>query len=376
MKIAINTQLLIPGKLDGIGWYTYETLSRITTRHPEHEFIFIFDRKPSSELKFPSNTRFVVLSPPSRHPLLWFIRFEFILPFLLRKLKPDVFLSPDGWMTLNSPVPCIQVIHDLNYVHFPEDIPFLTRNYYNILFRKYARKARRIATVSNYSKQDIIRVWGIPPDKIDVTHNGCNEGYKLVSQDEKLVIQKKYTQGSPYFLYVGALIPRKNIARMFEAFNHFKKQDTQNTRLLVVGQKKWWTPAISEAWEKLEYKEDVSFLGRLGVAELNQLYAASLALLFVPYFEGFGIPILEAFNSGAAVITSNVTSMPEVAGDAAMLVDPYSIDSITDAMISLSTNEELRNSLIEKGKERSRQFSWDITADALWKTIEKTVQTV
>ncbi len=374
MKIAINTQLLIPGKLDGIGWYTYETLSRITARHPEHEFILIFDRKPSSELKFPPNTRFVTLSPPSRHPFLWFIRFEIILPFLLRKLKPDVFLSPDGWMTLNSPAPCIQVIHDLNFVHFPEDIPFFTRKYYNILFRKYARKARRIATVSNYSKQDIIKYWGISPDKIDVTHNGCNEGYKIVSPEEKLVTRKKYARGKPYFLYVGALIPRKNIARMFEAFNRFKKQDTQNTRLLVVGQKKYWTPAISEAWEKLEYKEDVTFHGRLGVAELNQLYAASLALLFVPYFEGFGIPILEAFNSGAAVITSNVTSMPEVAGDAALLVDPCSVDSISEAMISLSTNEELRNILIEKGKERSMQFSWDKTADALWKTIENTVK--
>lgn len=374
MKIAINTQLLIPGKLDGIGWYTYETLSRITARNPEHEFILIFDRKPSGELKFPSNTRSVVLSPPSRHPLLWFIRFEIFLPFLLRKLKPDVFLSTDGWMTLNSPAPCIQVIHDLNFAHFPEDIPYLTRKYYNILFRRYAQKARRIATVSNYSKQDIIKVWGISSDKIDVTHNGCNEDYKIVGKDEKLITRKKYARGAPYFLYVGALIPRKNIARMFEAFNRFKEQDTQNIRLLVVGQKKWWTPAISEAWEKLKYKEDVNFLGRLGVTELNHLYAASLALLFVPYFEGFGIPILEAFKSGAPVITSNVTSMPEVAGDAAMLVDPYSVDSISDAMISLSTNEDLRNSLIELGKERSRQFSWDKTADALWRTIEKTVQ--
>jgi glycosyltransferase involved in cell wall biosynthesis len=374
MKIAINTHLLLPGKLDGIGWFTYETLSRITARNPQHEFILIFDRKPSPELKFPANTRFVVMHPPSRHPFLWFIRFEIILPFLLRKLKPDVFVTPDGWMTLNSPVPCVQVIHDLNFVHFPEDVPLLTRKYYNILFRKYAHKATRIATVSHYSKNDLVRSWGISAEKIDVTHNGCNEAYKPLAPDEKELTLEKYSGGLPYFLYVGALIPRKNIARMFDAFNQFKKQDTQNTRLLVVGQKKWWTPAISEAWERLEYKEDVSFLGRLGVAELNHLYAASVALLFVPYFEGFGIPILEAFNSGAAVITSNVTSMPEVAGDAAMLVDPSSIDSISEAMISLSTNENLRNSLIEKGKERSRQFSWDKTADALWKTIEKAVE--
>ncbi len=374
MKIAINTHLLIPGKLDGIGWFTFENVQRLTAGHPEHEFILIFDRKPPAELKFPKNTRIVILPPPARHPLLWFVRFEIFLPFLLRKIKPDVFVTPDGWMTLNSPVPCVQVIHDLNFVHFPEDIPFLTRKYYNILFRKYAHKATRIATVSHYSKNDLVKTWGIPPAKIDVTHNGCNEDYKLTSPGEKESTLKKYSGGFPYFLYVGALIPRKNISRMFEAFNDFKKQDTENTKLLIVGEKKWWTPKINESWEKLQYKNDVIFLGRLGVEELNQLYAASLALLFVPYFEGFGIPILEAFNSGAAVITSNVTSMPEVAGDAALLADPFSVDSITRAMLTMSTNTEKRAELLKKAEDRKKLFSWDQTAENLWKCIEKAIK--
>lgn len=374
MKIAINTHLLIPGKLDGIGWFTFENVQRLTAGHPEHEFILIFDRKPPAELKFPKNTRIVILPPPARHPLLWFVRFEILLPFLLRKIKPDVFVTPDGWMTLNSPVPCVQVIHDLNFVHFPEDIPFLTRKYYNILFRKYAHKTTRIATVSHYSKNDLVKTWQIPPEKIDVTHNGCNEAYKPTGPEEKASTREKYSGGFPYFLYVGALIPRKNIARMFEAFNEFKKQDTENTRLLIVGQKKWWTPKINESWEKLQYKDDVVFLGRLGVEELNQLYAASLALLFVPYFEGFGIPILEAFNSGATVITSNVTSMPEVAGDAALLADPFSVDSITRAMITMSTNTEKRAELLKKAEDRKKLFSWDHTAENLWKCIEKAIK--
>ena len=374
MKIAINTHLLIPGKLDGIGWFTFENVQRLTAGHPEHEFILIFDRKPPAELKFPKNTRIVILPPPARHPLLWFVRFEILLPFLLRKIKPDVFVTPDGWMTLNSPVPCVQVIHDLNFVHFPEDIPFLTSKYYNILFRKYAHKATRIATVSHYSKNDLVKTWQIPPEKIDVTHNGCNEAYKPTGPEEKASTREKYSGGFPYFLYVGALIPRKNIARMFEAFNEFKKQDTENTRLLIVGQKKWWTPKINESWEKLQYKDDVVFLGRLGVEELNQLYAASLALLFVPYFEGFGIPILEAFNSGATVITSNVTSMPEVAGDAALLADPFSVDSITRAMITMSTNTEKRAELLKKAEDRKKLFSWDHTAENLWKCIEKAIK--
>ncbi len=374
MKIAINTHLLIPGKLDGIGWFTFENIKRITANHPEHEFILIFDRKPTAELIFPPNTRTVILPPPARHPLLWLIRFEICLPLLLRKLKPDLFVTPDGWMTLNSPVPCVQVIHDLNFVHFSKDTPFLTRYYYNILFKKYAHKATRIATVSHYSKNDLIKTWGIPAEKIDVTHNGCNEAYKPINPEETDLIRKKYSNGFPYFLYVGALIPRKNLARMFEAFNEFKKQDKGKIKLIVVGPKKWWSPKINESWEKLQYKDDVIFLGRMGVAELNQLYAASLALLFVPYFEGFGIPILEAFNSGAAVITSNVTSMPEVAGDAALMVDPFSVESITKAMITISTHPEMRAELIKKAAERKKLFSWDYTADNLWMCIEKAIK--
>jgi glycosyltransferase involved in cell wall biosynthesis len=170
---------------------------------------------------------------------------------------------------------------------------------------------------------------------------------------------------------VGAIIPRKNIARLFEAFDVFKQQDSSNTKLLIVGNRKWWTSGLDKVYKGMKYRDDVIFLGRMNALELNSLYAASVALTFVPYFEGFGIPILEAFNSGTAVITSNTTSMPEVAGDAALLVDPFSVESIADAMIRLNNNKELRDELILKGKHRAENFSWDKTAKILWQSIEK-----
>lgn len=370
MNIVVNTQLMLYGKLDGIGWFTYETISRITKAHPEHRFFLIFDRKPAPELTFPENTRTIVMYPHSRHPFLWFLRFEIMMPFLLKKLKADVFVSPDGWMTLSTKIPCVQVLHDLNYAHNPGDIPFWTRNYYNILFPRYAKKATRIATVSEFSRQDIIRTYKVPEKKIIVTPNGCNIDYSPTTPEEQKETREKYTQGNPFFMYVGALIPRKNIARMLTAFDLFKQTDQQNTKLVVVGNRKWWTSNINEAWEKMQHKNDVLFPGRMQTPELRQLYSASKALVFVPYFEGFGIPILEAFRCDTAVITSNVTSMPEVAGDAALLTDPYSIENIADAMIQLSTNDELRNDLIERGRERRNLFSWDITAKKLWECIE------
>ncbi len=375
MNIAVNAQLLIWGKLDGIGWFTYETMQRIIKNNPGHRFYLIFDRKPHPSLKLGDNARFIVLRPSSRHPFLWFLRFEILLPFLLKKIKADVFLSPDGWMTLGTSIPCVHILHDLNFAHKPGDLPFWTRLYYNTLFPRYARKATRVGTVSQYSKEDIVKTYHVPPEKIDVMHNGCNVRYKPLTEEVIQSTRKKFSAGYPFFLYVGALIPRKNIARMFRAFDLFKKNDTKNVKLLIVGQKKWWTPEIDEAYANMKYQNEVVFLGRRDVDELNMLYTASLSLLFVPVFEGFGIPVLEAFHSGTAVITSRITSLPEVAGDAALFVDPYSVEDIADAMKKIASDDQsLRNMLIEKSKKRKLLFSWDKTAEQLWKTIEKATQ--
>jgi glycosyltransferase involved in cell wall biosynthesis len=375
MNILINTHLLLKGKLDGIGWFTFETIRRITRDHPEHNFYLIFDRKPPEEFRFSDNITCLTLYPPARHPLLWLIRFEIFLPFLIRKLKADVFVTPDGWMTLGTSVPCVQVIHDINFVHNPKDTPYLSEKYYNIMFPKYARRAKRIVTVSNFSKQDIADTFGVPEEKIDVAYNGCNTLYMPLEEEQNRITREQFTGGNPYFVYVGAIIPRKNIARLFMAFDLFKKRDTQNVKLLIIGNWSWWTPEIEKAFKEMEFREDVIFEGRKNALELNRLYSASIALAFVPYFEGFGIPILEAFNSGTAVITSNKTSMPEVAGDAAILVDPFSVDEIAGAMVKISQNHNLRNELISKGIERAKLFSWDNTASVLWNSIEKAVST-
>ncbi len=374
MNIVVNTQLLIKDKLDGIGWFTYETLKRITRNHPEHTFYFVFDRPNHEDFVFSKNVKPIVLYPHSRHPFLWFIRYELLLPFILRKYKADVFLSPDGWMTLNTKVPGIQVIHDLNFEHYPQDLPYWTQKYYKTFFPKYARKATRIATVSQYSKNDIIQKYGILPEKIDVTQNGCNNVFKPLADEQKIEVREKYSAGAPYFLYVGALIPRKNVARLFRAFDMFKKQDKNNTKLLLAGQKMWLSNNVDKDFQNLQCKDDIIFLGRKKVKELTKLYSSSIALTYVSYFEGFGIPVLEAFNAETAVITSNCTSMPEVAGDAALLIDPFSVESIADAMIKVSNDKTLRQKLINKGKERRKHFSWDLTAERLWSCVEKVLK--
>ena len=371
MRIAVNTRLLLKDKLEGIGWYTYETLIRIVKAHPEHEFYFLFDRPYHQEFIFASNVHPVLVNPPTRHPILWYAWFELRLPKILRKLHIDLFLSPDGFLSLRSNIPSIAVIHDINFEHHPKDLKKSHRLFYRHFFRKYAHKAKRIVTVSEYSKNDIANLYSVSKNKIDVSLNGVNPNFHPIGTSQQIEVKNQYSNGHDYFLFVGALHPRKNIKRMLQAFDIFKEETKSTNKLLIVGAKMWWNAELKSSFENLNHKADIIFTGRKSVAELQLLYASAQAFCFVPYFEGFGIPILEAMKCGCPVITSNCTAMPEVAGDSALLVDPYKVASIAAAFIKLETDSYLRAELSEKGLIHSQNFSWNTTANTLWDSIKK-----
>lgn len=369
MKIAVNTRLLIDNKLDGIGWFTFETLKRITRNHPEHDFYFLFDRNYSEKFIFSDNVTPVIINPPARHPVLWFLWFEFSVKRILKKIKADVFLSPDGYLCLSSNVKQIPVIHDINFVHRPKDLPFFTEKYYNFFFPKFAKKAEKIVTVSEYSKQDIVKQYDIEKGKIKVVYNGCNELYKPIDEGLKFQIKQKYTEGKSYFIFIGTLHPRKNITGLFKAFEKFKIESKSDFKLLIVGEKLFMTGDIEKIYFKSQYKNDIVFTGRLKPEDLHHVLASAFAMTFVPFFEGFGIPLIEAMNCDVPLISSDTTSLPEVAGNAALFVNPFDVNDIKNAMIKLTENKNLRHTLIEKGRIRKEQFSWDKTAMRLWDAL-------
>lgn len=370
MKIAVNTRLLLSGKLEGIGWFSYEVLKRLTQNLPEHEFIFIFDRPYSNEFIFSKNIKPVVIGPPSRHPLLWYWWFNYSVPKVLKNEKADLFFSPDGFLSLNTSVPQIPVIHDLNFEHYPKDLPFSHRTYYRTYFKKYAHIAKRIGTVSEYSKKDICSLYQINEDKCGVVYNGVNELFKPIDNVLAEKTRQKYTNGKNYFFFIGALHPRKNISRLIEAFAVFKEKTNSDFKLVLAGNKKWWTGEMENTYQNCVYKADIVFPGRVPQDDLFHLMASAYALSYVPYFEGFGIPIIEAMKSETAVITSNITSMPEIAGNAALLTDPLNVLSIAEAMSTLFTNPQLRNKLIENGKIQADKFSWDATSQKVWNLLQ------
>ena len=373
MRIAVNTRLLLKDKLEGIGWVEYETLRRMVKAHPEVEFYFLFDKTPDKSFLFGDNVVSLTLFPPARRSLLFVWYFDWSVTRALRRIKPDLFFSPDGYLSLRTRIPSVVQFHDLSYEHFPNDIPRKYLWHYKRFFPKFARKAQRIVTVSEFSKQDIVKCYGIDSEKIDVAYNGVNEKFVPISDAEKEEVRARYTNGNPYFMFVGSLHPRKNLARLFTAFDLFKSQTPSNVKLLIVGEKRWWSEPIEKAYGAMQFKDDVVFAGRLSADDLHLATAAALASVYVSYFEGFGIPILEAFRCETPVITSNVTSMPEVAGDAALLVDPFSEASIAEGMTEM-LDENVRESLIEKGRQRAKDFSWDKAAEEIWNSLMKAIK--
>jgi glycosyltransferase involved in cell wall biosynthesis len=374
MKIVVNTRLLITDKLSGIGWFAYHTLKRIVINNPQHQFVFLFDRPYEARFIFGSNVIPEIIFPPTRHPFLSYIWFEYSIVHTVRKHKPDLFFSPDGYLSLKlKDIPAIPVIHDINFYHYPQDLPWIINKYYQYFFPKFAQQAKRILTVSEYSKNDISTSFNISPGKIDVAYNAANEIFEPIPEKEKISIKEELTNGCEYFVYVGVLVPRKNITRMLQAFDEFKKTSGSKAKLVIVGAKMFLTDEMEKAYQRATYKLDIIFTGRLSTEKLKLVLGAALALVYVSYFEGFGIPIVEAMHANVPVITSNVTAMPEIAGAAALLVDPFSIDSIKNAMLIIEKDKALREKLINKAIIRRQDFNWDKTADLIWESFEKAI---
>ncbi len=381
MRIAINTRLLLPHRLDGIGWFTAETMQRIVGTHPEHEFYLLFDREPDLDTIFtdnamPANVHPVVLHPQARHPLLWIIYFEWSVTKALRRNKIDLFLSTDGWMSLRTTVPTLNVIHDLNFEHATDYLRPMYQKYMTYFFPRFAHRATRIATVSEFSKRDLVETYGIAPDKVDVVYDGSHAGYQPHSLDVQIATRQQYADGAEYFIFIGTVSRRKNLTNILLAFDKIKDNSLQSVKLIIVGNRSWWQGELKEAYDTLRHQQDVVLLGHVDANQLSCLMSAAIALVYPSFFEGFGIPIVEAFNARTAVITANVTSMPEVAGDAALIVDPHSVDAIADAMTTIATDKTLRNQLIERGWQRRDLFNWERTASLLWDSLMRTYNNI
>lgn len=374
MKIAVNTRLVIKNKMDGIGLFTWQTFSLLAKQHPEIDFYFIFDRKPDEEFITAKNIHPIIIRPITRHIYVFPYWYQIALKNVLKKLKPDIFIATDGMFPLNSNIKTLAIIHDLNFEHHPELLPKNVLNYYKKYFPKFAQQANQIATVSEFSKNDIVQTYKIEASKISVVFNGASKKFKPISEVEKQIVKDKFTEGVNYFLFVGTIHPRKNVPMLLKAFNQYKLESGSSLKLLIAGKKMWSNAETTQLLNELEHKKDIVFTGRVNDKELAQLTAAAKAITYIPIFEGFGIPLLEGMQCGVPVITSNITSMPEVVGSAGILVNPFNQNEIAQAMQKITTNNNFHKELSSKSILQATKFSWEKTAQLVMESINKTIQ--
>ncbi len=384
MHIAVTTRFLLPGgHLEGLGRYTFESLRCLVQQRPECTFHFLFDRAYDSRYLFGPNVVPHVLLPPARHPLLMLAWYEGAVGHWLRRHRPAVLLSPEGFTVLGTTVPRVMVLHDIAYLHRPQDTGRLMRRYYAYFLPRFARAVEQLVTVSDATRQDVARQYALPARRILVAHNAPAEHFAPQSAAAQVAVRERFSQGQPYFLFVGALQPRKNLPNLLRAFAQFKAEGgaaAGPVRLLLVGRTAWKAGPVFELFRSLPaaVQAAVEFTGRVSEADLASLYAAALATVYVPFFEGFGLPVIEAQASGCPVLTSSVSSLPEAAGgpEAAVLCDPTQPVAIAQGLHQLFADEALRARLRTAGLANAASFSWEHTAQVLWQAVQQALAPV
>ncbi len=364
MLIGIDGNEANVGKRVGIGEYACELLWQFYKISSADYRIFL-KTNPRSLPEERSGWKYQLIQPKK----LWT---QIGLPFYLytHRPKPDVFFSPTHYAPRFCPSPVVIAIMDLSYFHFPE--MFKKSDLYQLKhWTTYSiKKATRVLAISQATKNDIIKHYHLNPGKIVVTYPGLKAPGKgdSNSDSDMETTRKKYGISNEYLLFVGTIQPRKNIARLIQAFSMLQ---SKNIDLVLVGKKGWLYEEILEAPKKFEVEDRVKFLDFVPDADLPILYRGALCFILPSLYEGFGLPVLEAMANDCPVITSNVSSLPEVAGDAAILVDPESIESIKEGIERLLNDKKLREELIEKGRQQVKKFSWEKCARETLAVLEE-----
>ena len=364
MRIGINARFLLKDRMEGIGTFTNEICKRLVKLMPEHTFYFYFDRDFDQSFIYSENIIGKKVYPPTRHPILWKWWFDYALPKQMEKDKIDVFFSTDGYCSLNTNIPQILTIHDIAFHYFPQYIPFLHAKYMQYYTPKYITKAAKVITVSEFSKQDIIQNYKTDKAKIEVVYNAFFDAENN-NQDHKIKIE------TPYFIFVGAIHPRKNILHLIQAFELFKRKNALSFKLVLIGRDAWHNQDLKNRIHASDFQKDIIWIQKIERANLLFLLKNAFALTYLSEFEGFGIPLVEAMELGIPIIASNTSAIPEIAGNAAVYCEPNNIHQITEAMSNLGENKVLYNQLKQAGLERKNLFSWEKSAEKIAKILLK-----
>lgn len=370
MRIAVNTRHL-HDRLEGIGTVTNEVMKRIALKHPEDSFDYYFDRKYKPEFIHAPNVSGHPFFPPTKLPFLIRYWLNHAVQQHLRKHNHNVFFSPDGFLPMNSKVPKVSMVHDIAFLRNPHHVTPMIRQFYAKWMPLFVKEADHIITVSNFSKKELVSGYGLKADKISVVYNGVSSAYHPLPEDEQQEVRDKNFSGQPFFLYLGAIHPRKNILTLIRAFEKYKKEKGADHCLVIAGRPSWYTREIFKAVDASPNRDEIYVTGFVEITLARKFIASATALVYPSRYEGFGLPVIEAMASGTAVITSNVASLPEVAGDAALFFDPGNVDHLVNHLHVVTNDHTARQQLIDAGHIRVKRFSWDQTADSVYEVLQR-----
>lgn len=363
MKIGIDISLQCMPR-SGIGQYQYnliKNLLMIDKKNFYHLYAFNYRwRHKFNQLKFSGaeNYKVSVTPIPQRLMTIWWIFVRY--PYLEQVTKPcDVYHISETCVQPTRLGRKVAVIHDLTTLLYPEY--HLKQNifFYNRRFKDIKKYADAVITESESTKNDIIRHLNIDPQKIFVTHFAADESFRPIKENEVKKKLSKFNIQKPYIMFLGTLEPRKNIPTLIRAFTALKKKKNIPHKLVLVGQKGWFFQEIEKALEESLYRDEIIFPGYIPDEDIPALYNGAEIFVYPSFYEGFGLPVLEAMQCGTPVITSNISSMPEIGGDACYYIEPKSLDDLTRGLEKIIENTDLRKKMSQKGIERAKQFSWE-----------------
>ncbi len=366
MIIGIDASRTITGQRTGTEAYATFLLQAfipLAVAH-NHQIRLYFNQPPPPELfaAFPQVEHIAI-----PFPRLWT---HLRLAAELRQHPPDVFFTPAHVIPLSYFGPSVATVHDLGYHHFPKAHPWRQLAYLRWSTRHNCRRARRVVADSQATKQDLIQLDGIPADKIDVIYPGVDPALQPVTDEAVITaVHHKHHITSPYLLYLSTLQPRKNLVRLIQAY----AASNLPHQLVLAGKPGWLSQPILDTISNLQspISQKIVLTGFVDESDKAALLSGATAVLYPSLYEGFGFPVLEAQACGTAVLTATTSSLPEVAGDAALLVDPLDTAAITQGMQRLVQDEAYRQELVQRGFANVKKFKWEETAVQLLQTLEK-----
>ncbi|WP_107670936.1 glycosyltransferase family 1 protein [Cyanothece sp. BG0011] len=365
----------VRGKLTGIGVYTLNLIEALYRLQEEENFILDIYFHPSVKNWLKRNLSTPELLTPylevSSVPIPVSVAHllakyaPFILPYFEKHLdKPDIIQGTDHYIFPYRKATKIMTIHDLTFIKFPQYSTKIVKSYLERI-KRCLSWTDAIITFSESTKQDIIELLNIDPNIIYVTPQASRYSPDYLTRqivyDNRNVVD--YYLYKPYFLFVSTLEPRKNILTLIEAFEYLKQNYKIPHQLILVGKKGWNYQDILDKINTSEFKEDIQHLDYISDELVAIFYSQAEAFIYPSFYEGFGLPVLEAMTFGSPVITSHTSSLPEVAGDAALYIDPTDYYQLAQIMLKVVDNSTLRKEMINKGKIQANQFSWKRTAE-------------